>query len=85
MEELDYNRFKDASPFDSVPLAGPLASLILAKGIHESREKSKALYQSGREAAETFFDVRDFSKYVDKNRRGKPRIDRGTAPQVRIS
>ncbi len=37
MEELDYNRFKDASLLDRVPLAGPLASLILEKGIYEGR------------------------------------------------
>jgi len=42
-----------------------------------SREKSEALYQSGRQAAERFFDTWDFAKYVDKYRRGKPQIDRG--------
>lgn len=42
-----------------------------------SRERSEALYQSGREAAKKFFDTWNFSEYIDKYRRGKPRIDRG--------
>ncbi|MFC1871928.1 patatin-like phospholipase family protein [Chloroflexota bacterium] len=37
MEELDYNRFKDAGTLDKVPLAGPLASLICEKGIYEGQ------------------------------------------------
>jgi NTE family protein len=37
MEELDYNSFKDASPLDRVPIAGPLASLIFEKGIYEGK------------------------------------------------
>lgn len=37
MTELDYNRFKDASPLDKLPLIGPMASLILEKGIYEGR------------------------------------------------
>ena len=41
-----------------------------------SRERSEALYQSGREAAEKFFDTWNFSKYIGRYRRGKPRIDR---------
>jgi NTE family protein len=35
MQELDYNKFKDATPFDKIPVAGPLTSLILEKGIYE--------------------------------------------------
>lgn len=42
-----------------------------------SREKSEALYQSGRQAAERFFDTWDFAKYVEEYRKGKPKIDRG--------
>jgi len=42
-----------------------------------SRERSEALYQSGREAAKKFFDTWSFSEYIDKYRKGKPRIDRG--------
>jgi NTE family protein len=41
-----------------------------------SREKSEALYQSGRQAAEKFFANWNFTKYTDKYRRGKPRIER---------
>jgi len=37
MEELDYNSFKDTSPLDRVPIAGPLASLIFEKGIYEGK------------------------------------------------
>lgn len=37
MEELDYNRFKDTSLLDRVPLVGPVASLIFEKGIYEGR------------------------------------------------
>jgi len=35
MAELDYNRFKDASLLDRIPLIGPAASLIFEKGIYE--------------------------------------------------
>jgi len=35
MQELDYNKFKDASPVDKLPLVGPLTSLIFEKGIYE--------------------------------------------------
>jgi NTE family protein len=35
LKELDYNRFKDASLIDRVPLLGPLTSLVLEKGIYE--------------------------------------------------
>lgn len=34
MADLDYNRFKDRSLLDRVPLVGPLASLIFEKGIY---------------------------------------------------
>ena len=37
IEELDYNRFKDTSILDRVPLAGPMASLIFEKGIYEGK------------------------------------------------
>jgi NTE family protein len=37
MEELDYNRFKDTSLIDRVPLVGPAASLIFEKGIYEGK------------------------------------------------
>ena len=37
MEELDYNRFKDASLLDRVPLVGPVTSLIFEKGIYEGK------------------------------------------------
>ena len=37
IQELDYKRFKDASPLDKIPVLGPLTSLILEKGIYEYR------------------------------------------------
>ena len=37
IEELDYNRLKDTSILDKVPLVGPVASLIFEKGIYEGR------------------------------------------------
>ena len=39
-------------------------------------EKSEALYQSGRQAAQKFFTTWNFDEYVDKYRRGKPRLER---------
>jgi len=41
-----------------------------------SREKSEALYQSGRQAAEKFFATWNFDEYVEKYRRGKPQLGR---------
>jgi NTE family protein len=41
-----------------------------------SREKSEALYQSGREAAEKFFATWDFVDYIEKYRKGRPRPER---------
>jgi NTE family protein len=46
-----------------------------------SREKSEALYESGRSAAEKFFDTWNFDKYVEGYRRGKARS--GRSEQVR--
>ena len=37
IEELDYTRFKDTSPLDRIPLAGPVASLIFEDGIYEGK------------------------------------------------
>lgn len=37
MNELDYNKFKDASTLDKVPVVGPVASVIVEKGIYEGR------------------------------------------------
>ncbi len=41
-----------------------------------SREKSEALYQSGKQGAEKFFATWNFTEYVDKYRRGKPQASR---------
>jgi len=37
MQELDYNKFKDATFGDKIPLVGPMASLIFEKGIYEGK------------------------------------------------
>lgn len=37
IQELDYKKFKDASPLDKIPVLGPLTSLILEKGIYEGK------------------------------------------------
>jgi len=74
MEANDARYIKDEQFIRTIPIP------TLGVGTTEfdiSREKSEALYQSGREAAETFFDVWDFAKYIDKYRKGKPRIERG--------
>ena len=41
-----------------------------------SRERSEALYQSGRQAAEEFFADWNFAEYIDAYRRGKSRLER---------
>ena len=41
-----------------------------------SRERSLALYQSGRDAAEKFFATWDFNSYIKKYRTGKPSAHR---------
>jgi len=74
MEAHDARYIKDEQFIRTIPIP------TLGVGTTEfdiSGEKSEALYQSGREAAEAFFNTWDFAKYVDKYRRGKPRIDRG--------
>ena len=43
-----------------------------------SPKKSEALYQSGRQAAEKFFNTWDFDKYVNKYRKGKPVLHRSS-------
>jgi len=42
------------------------------------REKSEALYQSGRQAAEKFFNTWNFTKYVSEYRKGKSHEERGS-------
>ena len=43
-----------------------------------SPEKSEALYQSGRRAGEEFFATWDFTEYISKYRKGKPKAGRGS-------
>jgi len=37
MQGLDYNKFKDASTLDKIPVLGPLTSLVLENGIYEGK------------------------------------------------
>ena len=73
MEAHDARYIKDEQFARTIPIP------TLGVGTTEfdiSREKSEALYQSGREAAEIFFDTWDFPKYVAKYRREKPQTGR---------
>ena len=73
MQAHDARYIKDEQFIRTIPIP------TLGVGTTEfdiSRERSEALYQSGREAAEKFFDTWNFSKYIGRYRRGKPRIDR---------
>ena len=83
MEELDYNRFKDAGIIDKFPVAGPLASLIFEKGIYEGNffeNWMKELLRAKR--VETFKDLimdeyRDDAQYCFKLRVIVSDISRG--------
>ena len=44
-----------------------------------SREKSEALYQSGKLAAKDFFTTWSFTGYIDRYRKGKPEKRRGSS------
>jgi len=73
MEAHDARYIKDNQFVRTIPIP------TLGVGTTEfdiSQEKSEALYQSGREAAESFFDIWNFTKYIEKYRRGKPRQER---------
>lgn len=62
MEELDYNRFKDASLLDRVPLVGPVTSLIFEKGIYGSRTKDGRIgYASTRRTENIYISNEDGS------------------------
>jgi len=74
MEAHDKRYIKDEHFVRTIPIP------TLGVGTTEfdiSREKSEALYQSGRQAAEKFLATWNFAEYVAKYRSGKPRLDRG--------
>ena len=78
MEAHDARYIKDEQFIRTIPIP------TLGVGTTEfdiSLEKSEALYQSGTKAAERFFDAWNFTKYVEKYRRGKPRQER--SPRLR--
>ena len=67
-EAHDARYIKDADFVRTVPI--PTLDVKTTE-FDLSQEKSEALYQSGRQAAEKFFDTWDFAKYVNKYREGR--------------
>jgi NTE family protein len=68
LTELDYRRFKDASPLDKIPVLGPLGSLIFEKGIYEGRFLESFLGDLlARKGVNTFGDL-VMSEYQDDTR-----------------
>ena len=68
LNELDYNRFKDTSLLDRVPLVGPFASLVFEKGIYEGKffeNWMRGLLQEKK--VETFKDL-TLEEYKDDER-----------------
>ena len=73
--ELDYNRFKDATLLDRVPLVGPVASLIFEKGIYEGKFFENWLRGLLREKkVETFGDLITEEFQNDEQYRFKLRV-----------
>lgn len=73
MEAHDAQYIKDADFARTIPIR------TLGVGTTEfdlSREKSEALYQSGRQAAEGFLATWDFEKYVEEYRKAKSTVGR---------
>jgi len=69
MEAHDARYIKDEQFSRTIPIP------TLGIGTTEfdiTREKSEALYQSGRDAAENFFATWNFANFIDKYRKGKP-------------
>ena len=74
MEAHDKRYIKDDQFVRTIPIP------TLGVGTTEfdiSSEKSEALYQSGRQAAEEFFATWNFDEYIKKYRRGEPSVKRG--------
>ena len=74
MEAHDARHIKDEQFVRTVPIP------TLGVGTTEfdiSQEKSEALYQSGRQVAEKFFATWNFTKYIEKYRRGRSELERG--------
>lgn len=74
-EAHDARYIKDADFVRTIPI--PTLD-VRTTDFDLSREKSEKLYQSGRKAAEKFFDTWDFTKYVAEYRRGKPSLHRSS-------
>ncbi|MFH0942193.1 MAG: patatin-like phospholipase family protein [Chloroflexota bacterium] len=83
LQELDYRRFKDPSLLERVPVMGPLASLILEKGLYEGDFLEKWLEDLlGQKGVSTFGDLilpeyRDEPRYRFKLRVITSDITRG--------
>ncbi len=74
-EAHDARYIKDADFVRTVPI--PTLDVKTTE-FDLSPKKSEALYQSGRQAAERFFDTWDFAKYVNKYRKGKRSLHRSS-------
>lgn len=73
MEAHDKRYIKDENFVRTIPIP------TLGVGTIEfdiSRDRSEALYQSGRQAAEKFLSTWNFADYVEKYRKGKPGMGR---------
>jgi len=73
-EAHDARYIEDAQFVRTIPI--PTLG-VLTTEFDITKEKSEALYQSGRQAAEKFFATWDFADYSDKYRRGKCQPERG--------
>lgn len=69
MEAHDARYIKDENFARTIPI---LTLGVKTTEFNISREKSEALYQSGREAAEEFFAAWDFNRYIAKYRTTTP-------------
>jgi len=73
MEAHDARYIKDRNFARTIPI---LTLGVETTDFDISKEKSEALYQSGRQAAQRFFETWNFERYVDKYRRDKSRHGR---------
>jgi NTE family protein len=81
MEAHDARYIKDEDFVRTIPIP-TLGVETTEFGI--SRERSEALYESGREAAEKFFNAWDFGAYVNRYRTQKTRVSRGDKLRTNI-
>lgn len=85
LEELDYNKFKDAGAVDKIPLVGRIASLIAENGIYEGKFFEGWIRELlGKKNVETFKDL-IIEEYKDDERyRFKLRVIASDITQGRL-